>query len=36
MFVVRIGGFENSANALQGQKKLENLGYKGTLIRKKS
>jgi cell division protein FtsN len=36
MFVVRVGGFENSANALQGQKKLENLGYKGTLIRKKS
>ena len=36
MFIVHVGGFENSTNALQGQKKLENLGYKGTLIRKKS
>jgi len=36
MFIVRVGGFESNANALQGQKKLENLGYKGTLIRKKS
>ncbi len=36
MFVVRVGGFENNTNALKGQEKLEHLGYKGTLIRKKS
>ena len=36
MFVVRVGGFESNTNAREGQKKLENLGYKGTLIRKKS
>ena len=36
MFVVRVGGFDNSTNALKGQKKLENMGYKGTLIRKQS
>jgi len=36
MFIVRVGGFENNTNALQGQKKLEHLGYKRTLIRKKS
>ena len=36
MFIVRVGGFENNTNALKGQKKLENLGYNGTLIRKKS
>lgn len=36
MFIVRVGGFENNTNALQGQKKLETLGYRGTLIRKKS
>jgi cell division protein FtsN len=36
MFIVRVGGFENNTNALQNQKKLENLGYRGTLIRKKS
>ena len=36
MFIVRVGGFENSTTALKGQKKLENLGYKGTLIRRKS
>ncbi len=36
MFIVRVGGFESNTNALEGQKKLENLGYKGTLIRKKS
>lgn len=36
MFVVRVGGFESNTNALKGQKKLENMGYKGTLIRKKS
>ena len=36
MFVVRVGGFENNTNALEGQEKLEHLGYKGTLIRKKS
>jgi cell division protein FtsN len=34
MFIVRVGGFENNTNAIQGQKKLENLGYKGTIIRK--
>jgi cell division protein FtsN len=36
MFIVRVGGFENNTNALKNQKKLENMGYKGTLIRKKS
>jgi len=36
MFVVQVEGFPSNTNALQGQKKLENLGYKGTLIRKKS
>lgn len=36
MFIVRVGGFEDNTNALQGQKKLETLGYRGTLIRKKS
>ncbi len=36
MFVVRVGGFESNTNALKGQEKLETLGYKGTLIRKKS
>jgi len=36
MFIVRVGGFESNTNALQGQKKLETLGYRGTLIRKKS
>ena len=36
MFIVRVGGFENNTNALKGQKKLEILGYRGTLIRKKS
>ncbi len=36
MFIVQVGGFENNSNALSGQKKLENLGYRGTLIRKKS
>ena len=36
MFIVRVEGFENNTNALRGQKKLEILGYKGTLIRKKS
>ena len=36
MFIVRVEGFENNTNALRGQKKLETLGYRGTLIRKKS
>lgn len=36
MFIVRVGGFENNTNALKNQKKLESMGYKGTLIRKKS
>lgn len=36
MFVVRVGGFENNTVALKGQEKLEDMGYKGTLIRKKS
>ena len=36
MFLVRVEGFENNTNALRGQKKLEHLGYRGTLIRKKS
>jgi cell division septation protein DedD len=36
MFIVRVGGFESNTNALQGQKKLVTMGYKGTLIRKKS
>ena len=36
IFIVRVGGFETSSNALEGQKKLENLGYKRTLIRKKT
>ena len=36
MFIVRVEGFENNTNALRGQKKLEILGYSGTLIRKKS
>jgi cell division septation protein DedD len=36
MFIVRVEGFENNNNALRGQKKLEILGYRGTLIRKKS
>ena len=36
MFIVRIGGFESNTNALKGQKKLADMGYKGTLIRKKS
>jgi cell division protein FtsN len=36
MFIVRVGGFQNNTNALQGQKKLKHLGYNGTLIRKKS
>lgn len=36
MFIVRVGGYETNTNALQGQKKLANMGYKKTLIRKKS
>jgi cell division septation protein DedD len=36
MFIVRVEGFNNNSNALRGQKKLETLGYRGTLIRKKS
>lgn len=36
VFIVRVEGFENNTNALQSQKKLVNMGYKGTLIRKKS
>ena len=36
MFIVRVGGFESNTTALKGQKKLENLGYKGTLIHRKS
>jgi len=36
MFVVRVGGFESNTIALKGQEKLENMGYKGTLIRKNS
>ena len=36
MFIVRVGGFDNNTNALRGQKKLEIMGYRGTLIRKKS
>ena len=36
MFIVRVGGFASNTNALQGQKKLADMGYKGTLIRKKS
>lgn len=36
MFIVRVEGFENNTNALRGQKKLADMGYKGTLIRKKS
>jgi cell division septation protein DedD len=36
MFIVRVEGFDNNTNALRGQKRLEILGYKGTLIRKKS
>jgi cell division protein FtsN len=36
MFIVHVGGFENNSNAVKGQKKLETLGYRGTLIRKKS
>ncbi len=36
IFIVRVEGFENNTNALRGQKKLEILGYSGTLIRKKS
>jgi cell division septation protein DedD len=36
MFIVRVGGFENNSNALKGQKKIEHLGYMGTVIRKKS
>lgn len=36
MFIVRVEGFENNTNALQGQKKLADMGYRGTLIRKKS
>jgi cell division septation protein DedD len=36
MFVVRIVGFESNTIALKGQEKLEDMGYKGTLIRKKS
>ena len=36
MFIVHVGGFETNSNVVRGQKKLENLGYRGTLIRKKS
>lgn len=36
MFIVRVEGFENNTKALKSQKKLADMGYKGTLIRKKS
>jgi cell division septation protein DedD len=36
MFIVRVEGFENNTNARQSQKKLADMGYKGTMIRKKS
>jgi len=36
LFIVRVEGFESNTNAQLTQKKIENMGYKGTLIRKKS
>ncbi len=36
IFIVRVGGFDSNTNAQLNQKKIEGLGYKGTLIRKKS
>ena len=36
IFIVRIGGFDSNTNARLNQKKIEGMGYKGTLIRKKS
>lgn len=36
IFIVRIGGFDSNTNARLNQKKIEDMGYKGTLIRKKS
>ena len=36
MYIVRVGHFDSNTNAVQNQKKIENMGYTGTLIRKKS
>ncbi len=36
MYIVRVGNFDSNTSAVKNQKKIENMGYKGTLIRKKS
>ncbi len=36
IFIVRVGGFDSNTNARQNQKKIEGMGYKGTLIHRKS
>lgn len=36
MYIVRVGNFDSNTSAVKNQKKIEKMGYKGTLIRKKS
>jgi cell division protein FtsN len=36
IYIVRVGNFDSNTSAVQNQKKIENMGYTGTLIRKKS
>jgi len=36
IYIVRVGSFDSNTNAVQNQKKIETMGYTGTLIRKKS
>jgi cell division protein FtsN len=36
LFIVRVGGFGSNNQALQNQERIEQMGYKGTVIRKKS
>jgi len=36
IYIVRVGHFDSNTSAVHNQKKIENMGYIGTLIRKKS
>ena len=36
IYIVRVGNFDSNTSAVHNQKKIENMGYTGTLIRKKS
>ncbi|MDH5762834.1 MAG: SPOR domain-containing protein [Nitrospinota bacterium] len=36
LFIVRVGGFDTNNQAIQNQERIEQMGYKGTVIRKKS